>query len=241
MAETVVEALVEGGKASAGPQIGGTLGPTGVNIGEVISSINDKTKDFKGMKVPIKILVKEDKTFSIEIGTPPVSQLIKKELGLQKGSGIPNKQKVGNIAIEQVIKVANMKKDAMFVNNLKAAVKTVSGSANAMGLLIEGKTSAELNIDIEAGKFDNEISSEKTDVSPEKKQVLKEQLEGIQKEMEAELEKIKAQEEAEKAKEEEKKAEVEGEEKAAEEEGKEKTEEGKEEEKKPEEKKETKK
>ena len=112
---TTVEAMVEGGKATAGPPIGPALGPLGVNIGEVINSINQKTQAFKGMKVPVKIIVQQDKSFNIEVGTPPVSQLITKELGIEKGSGTPNSLKVGNMAVEQVIKVAAMKKES---NNL---------------------------------------------------------------------------------------------------------------------------
>lgn len=232
MPNKIVEALVEGGKASAAPPLGPALGPIGVNIGQVISTINQKTKDFQGMKVPIKVIVKEDKSFTIEIGTPPVSQLIMKELNLQKGSGMPNREKVGNLAVEQVIKIASMKRDSMFVNNLKSAVKSVAGSANSMGLLVEGKLSNEFNLDIESGMFDNEINSEKIEFTEEKRQLLQQQLETVQKQLKAELEKLKALEEAEKAKETEKKEVVAGEEKVAEEKPEEKK--GIKEEKKPE-------
>jgi len=207
---TTVEAMVEGGKATAGPPIGPALGPLGVNIGEVINSINQKTQAFKGMKVPVKIIVQQDKSFNIEVGTPPVSQLITKELGIEKGSGTPNSLKVGNMAVEQVIKVAAMKKESMFVNSLKSAVKSVAGSAHSMGVLVEGKISSEFNKDVESGIYDNEIKTEKTEFSEEKKLLLQTQLEQIQKEIQKELERIKAQEEAEKAKEEAAKAPVAG-------------------------------
>src|SRR3989344_1188428 len=83
--KTTVDALVEGGKASAAPPLGSSLGPLKVNIGQVVAQINDKTKDFKGMKVPVKVIVDtEDKTFTITIGTPPASQLIMKEIILNK-------------------------------------------------------------------------------------------------------------------------------------------------------------
>ena len=194
MAKEKVEALVEGGKASAGPPIGSSLGPLKVNIGQVVSEINKKTESFKGMKVPVKIVVDTDtKDFVITVGTPPVSQLIQKELNLQKGSGIPNKDKVGNIAIEEVIKIALMKQDSMFVNNLKSAVKTVAGSCNAMGLLIDGKTSSEINKDIDAGKYDKEINQSITTVPEEKKALLKEQLEVAKKEFQKELDRIKTE------------------------------------------------
>lgn len=193
MAKEKIDALVEGGKASAAPPLGPALGPLGVNIGEVVNTINEKTKEFKGMKVPVKVIVDSNtKEFEVEVGTPPVSQLIKKELGLKSGSGIPNKDKVGNMAIEQVIKVAKMKQDSMFINNLKSAVKTVIGSANAMGLLIEGKTAVEINKEIDKGKYDKEINEEKTEIPEEKKAVLKEQLDSIQKSLEKDREAIKA-------------------------------------------------
>ncbi len=193
MAKEKIDALIEGGKASAAPPLGPALGPMGVNISEVVSAINEKTKEFQGMKVPVKVIIDTDtKEFEIEVGTPPVSQLIKKELGLKKGSGIPNKDKVGNLAIEQVIKVAKMKKDSMFVNDLKAAVKTVVGAANSMGLLIEGKTAVEINKDINSGRYDKEINEGKTEFDEEKKKVLEEQLDKIQRSLEKEREEIKA-------------------------------------------------
>jgi len=221
MAKDKVEALVEGGKARAGPPLGPAFGPLGVNISEIINSINEKTKEFKGMKVPIEVIVDTDtKEFEIKVGTPPVSQLIKKELNLKKGSGIPNKDKVGNLAIEQVIKVAKMKQDSMFVNNLKSAVKTVVGSANAMGLLVEGKIAVEINKDIDKGVYDKEIKEGKIDLPEGKKEKLKGQLTGMQKELETEREEIIAkvakkkeeaeakEEKAEEGKEEEKKEEA---------------------------------
>ena len=95
MAKETVESLVEGGKASAAPPLGPALGPLKINIGQVVAEINKKTAAFAGMKVPIKIIVDtETKEFEVEVGSPPVSELIKKELGLEKGSGTPNKNKI---------------------------------------------------------------------------------------------------------------------------------------------------
>ena len=111
MAETI-EALVEGGKASAGPPLGPALGPLGVNIMEIINTINDKTKQFDGMKVPVKVIVDpKTKKFEITVGTPPAASLILKELGAEKGSGAPSTHKIGDITIDQAIKVAKMKLD----------------------------------------------------------------------------------------------------------------------------------
>jgi len=203
-----VEALIEGGKATAAPPLGQALGPLGVNIGQIISEINKKTEAYKGMKVPVTIEVDpETKEFSISIGTPPVSALIKKELNLDKGSGMPDKDKKGNLAIEDVIKIAKMKIDSMIVKDLKGAVKCIVGSCNSLGVLVEGKTSVEINKDINAGVYDKQISEESTEVSAEKRQLLKEQLEQVRQKFSKVLEKIKASEEEKKAKEEEKKAE----------------------------------
>ncbi len=200
MAKQKIEIMVEGGKATPAPPLGPALGQLKMNVSEVVSQINSKTQSFKGMKVPVKVIV-DDKTkeFEIEIGTPPASQLIKKELGIEKGSGEPNKNKVANAAVENLIKVAQMKKDSMFVKDLKGAVKCIAGSMNAMGILVEGKLSPEFNKDLDAGTFDKEIKEEKTTVSPEKKAMLQEQLVKVQEELRKELERLKAAEEAEKA------------------------------------------
>ena len=113
MAETI-EALVEGGKASAGPPLGPALGPMGVNIMQVINTINEKTKDFQGMKVPVKVIIDpKSKDFTIEVGTPPAASLILNELGAEKGSGAPSTHKIGNLSIDQAIKIAKMKYDSL--------------------------------------------------------------------------------------------------------------------------------
>lgn len=209
-----VEILVEGGKATAGAQMGQKFGPLGVNIQEILKKINEKTADFKGMKVPVKVYVdKKTKEFELEIGTPPISELIKKELGVQKGSGQPDKEKIANLSIEQVIKIAKMKKDSMLVNSFKAAVKSVVGSCNSLGILIEGKKATEINKDINEGKYDHEINTQKTSVSEEKKQLLQRQLIEIQELFKKELEKLKAEEEKKEEKKEEKEEKVKEEEK----------------------------
>ncbi len=102
-----VEALVEGGKASGGPPIGPALGPTGVNIFQVVQKINEVTQPFAGLKVPVKIIVdQETKEFEVEVGTPPTSALILKEIGQAKGSGEPNTKIIGNLTIEQIKSIA---------------------------------------------------------------------------------------------------------------------------------------
>jgi len=207
MAKETVEVLIEGGKATAAPPLGSSLGPLKVNIGQVVSEINNKTSAFKGMKVPVKIVVDtETKEFEISVGTPPVSGLIKKELGLKKASGYPNKDKVANMGMEEVIKVAKMKESSFFCNELKGAVKTVIGSANAMGILVEGKIAVDINPEIDEGKYDEIIKSENTEVSEEKRKVLQEQLETFSKKFAGELAKIAAAKKAAEEKEAKKKA-----------------------------------
>ncbi len=193
-----IDLMVDGGKASAGPQVGQVLGPLKINIANVLAKVNEKTKAFAGMKVPVTLDVDEKtKDFTIEVGTPPTSELIKKEINLQKGSGLPDKEKKANLAVEQVIKIAQMKKDSMYSPNLKSAVKSVAGTCNSMGLLVEGKTGSEFCQEVDEGKYNSEIEAGKTNVPPEKTSKLKKQLEEVKASLAKELEKIKKAEAAE--------------------------------------------
>jgi len=128
----------------------------GVNISVVVSSINEKTKDFAGMKVPVKVIVEPaTKEFEIEVGTPPMSALIKKELGLEKGSGEPKTKKVGNLSMEAAVKIAKMKMDSTLAASLKAAVREVVGVCDSMGVSVKGKPAREVQKEIAAGVYDN--------------------------------------------------------------------------------------
>ncbi len=190
-----IELLVEGGKAVAGPEMGQKLGPLKINIPDVLSKINEKTSMFKGMKVPVKLFIDiKTKDIEIQIGTPPVSELIRKELTLEKGSGVPNKERIGNISIEQVIKIAKMKQESMFVNDLKAAVKNVIGSCNSMGVLIESIPAKDFVKKIDS--YNDLIKQQKTEVSKEKLDKLKADIEEIQRVYKKEQEKLKALQEA---------------------------------------------
>ncbi|MBN2880527.1 50S ribosomal protein L11 [Candidatus Woesearchaeota archaeon] len=184
MAKETVEVLIEGGKATAAPPLGPALGPLGVNIGLVVSEINKKTADFKGMKVPVKVTVDKDtKTFDIKIGTPPAAELIKKEAGIPKGSGMPNREKVADLAIEQVIKVAKMKSDVLLGKDMKQKVKEIVGTCQSMGILVESLTAQEAIKAINEGKFDSEILSGKTEISAEEMKKLQEEKQHLQEEM----------------------------------------------------------
>ena len=159
MADTI-EALVEGGKASAGPPLGPALGPLGVNIMQIINTINDKTKQFDGMKVPVKVIIDpKTKKFEVEVGTPPASSLIFKELGLEKGSGSAGTHKVGNLTVDQAIKVAKMKYDNLLGKELKQKTKEVIGTCVSIGITVEGKKPQEIQKAIDEGNYDSKFQS----------------------------------------------------------------------------------
>ena len=152
-----VEALVDGGRASAGPPLGPALGPKGVNIGQIIAAINDKTKAFAGMKVPVKILIADDKSFEIKVGTPPISALIKGELGIASGSSNARTTKVGNLSLEQAKKLADMKKDDLLGADMKARVLEVAGNCVSVGVTIDGKNPKDFQKDVRAGLYDGQF------------------------------------------------------------------------------------
>ncbi len=154
MPEQVVEVLVTGGKATPGPPLGPAIGPLGLNVKQVVDEINRKTKEFEGLAVPVKIIVKEDRSFEIEVGVPPVSALVKRELGIEKGAHKPKQEVVGNLTMDQVIKIAKMKKQQMLSYTLKSAVKEVLGTCVSMGVTIEGKHPKEVIREIEEGKIE---------------------------------------------------------------------------------------
>lgn len=161
MAKETIETLIEGGKATAAPPLGPALGPLKVNIGQVVADINKKTADFKGMKVPVKVIVDtKTKDFEIEVGTPPASQLVKTELGIDKGSGTPDKDYVGEMSIEQIKKVARMKFDSLLANNLNAAVREIAGTCYSLGIKVDGKKPRDFIADVREGKYDKEFNEE---------------------------------------------------------------------------------
>lgn len=193
MAKETIEVLVEGGKATAAPPLGPALGPLGVNIGEVVVEINKKTADFKNMQVPVIVTIDSDtKEFSITVGTPPASQLILKEAGVQKGAGNPIAEKVADLKIEQIIKIAKMKEDALLGKSMKEKVKEVIGTCQSMGILVEGKPAHESIADVNSGKFDKEITQEKTEISAEEMKELEEEKRKLAEELEARKEEFTA-------------------------------------------------
>ncbi len=190
MADQIVKVMVEGGKATAAPPLGPALGPLGVNIGQVIGEINKKTSSFAGMQVPVKVVVNtSSKEFNIEVGTPPTSALLKKESGIEKGSGNPKTDKVADVLIEQIIKVAKMKEGNLTGKTLRDRVKEVIGTCDSMGILVEGKEPVDAIQEVNNGIYDSEIKAEKTELTEEEMQKLEEE----RKRLAAELEKRKAE------------------------------------------------
>ncbi len=212
MGQKTVEALVDGGKATPAPPLGPSLSVFKVNIGKIIQEINDKTKEYEGMKVPVKVIVDEQtKEYKIEVGTPPVSSLIRKELGLKiigeekkaeeaapaalaeepkeeekklekneptKEEAIPKEGEtpvvaeapvekkirviVGDLTIDQCIKIMRMKRDKLLAKNTKKALKEIVGSVVSMPLTVEGKNPKEVIKDIDEGKYDDKLKQEST-------------------------------------------------------------------------------
>lgn len=183
MGKENIELLVEGGKASPGPTSAPRLSMLKVNVGEIFKQINEKTSEYKGIQVPVKIEIDTvTKEYKVFVGTPSVSSLIKKELGIEK-AGVakkeetaapteageeksaeekpaPKEEKVvlGDLKFEQVVKIAKLKMNNFLAKDLKSAIKLVAGTANSMtGIMLEGKRPKEIIKEIEEGKWDDKI------------------------------------------------------------------------------------
>jgi large subunit ribosomal protein L11 len=158
MAE-VVEVLVSGGKATAGPPLGPALGPLGINVKAVIDEINKKTATYNGMQVPVRVDVDDKKQFTVTVGVPPTTALIKKEAGIEKGSKEPNAIVAGNLPIEAAVRIARMKLDGMLSYELKTAVKEVVGTCVSMGITVDGKKPKDVLAEIKEGKYDSVLAN----------------------------------------------------------------------------------
>ena len=129
---------IEAGKATPAPPIGPSLAPHGINLSEFCKQFNDMTKDQMGFVIPVEITVYEDRTYELKLKKPPVANLIKKAIGVEKGSGEPNKKKVGIITKAQIKEIAEMKMPDLNTDNLESAMKMVEGTAKNMGVEIKG-------------------------------------------------------------------------------------------------------
>ena len=157
----VVELIVNGGQANAGPPLGPALGPLGVNIVAIVNKINEVTKEYAGMKVPVKISVDtEEKTFEVTVGTPTASALIVAELKVEKGSGTPNSVKVGNLSMEQMVRIAKIKGPQLLAPTVKKATKELLGTCVSLGVTVEGKDPREVQKEVDAGNYEQLFGTE---------------------------------------------------------------------------------
>jgi large subunit ribosomal protein L11 len=137
--KAIIKLQVPAGKATPAPPVGPALGPHGVSAPQFVKMFNDKTKNLEeGLTIPVVLTVYQDKTFSFITKTPPASVLIRKAIGIEKGSSEPNKQKVGNINRAQLEAIAKQKMPDLNANDLEGAVKIIAGTARSMGVIVEG-------------------------------------------------------------------------------------------------------
>jgi len=135
--KTIIKVFPMGGAATPAPPIGPALGQHGVNIMEFVNQYNKATQDKKGQKTPAEITIYEDRTFTFVIKLPPVSEMIKQELKLKAGSGVPNKTKVGKLTKAQLEKIAKEKLPDLNTTSVESAMKSVAGTARSMGVEVE--------------------------------------------------------------------------------------------------------
>jgi len=133
-----IKLQAKGGQATPAPPIGPALGQHGVNIGQFVQQFNERTRELNGTIVPIEITVFADKSFEFIVKSPPAAVLLKQEAGLAKGSGVPNKEKVGKVTMDQVRKIAETKKADLNAFDIDQACKIIAGTARSMGIEIEG-------------------------------------------------------------------------------------------------------
>lgn len=135
--KTILKLQIEGGKANPAPPVGPALGQHGLNIQQFTSQFNEATKDRMGEVVPVEITVYEDRSFDFKLKTAPASYLIKKAAGIAKGSGIPNKTKVGTVTKAQLKEIANKKMVDLNANDIEAAIRIIEGTARNMGVEVK--------------------------------------------------------------------------------------------------------
>ena len=136
--KAVVKVQINAGKATAAPPVGTALGPHGINMGQFIKEYNEKTASLAGTVVPAVVTIFEDRSFTFVTKSPPAADLIRKEAGVEKGSGKPNKEKIGKITKAQVKKIAETKMTDLNATSLEAAMRMVEGTARSMGVDVAG-------------------------------------------------------------------------------------------------------
>ena len=134
---TLIKLQVPAGAANPAPPVGPALGQHGVNIMEFCKSFNAQTESMRGNVIPVEITIYEDRSFTFITKTPPAAELIKKAAGLQKGSGVPHKEKVGKLTKAQVREIATTKLPDLNANDIEQAAKIIEGTARSMGVTVE--------------------------------------------------------------------------------------------------------
>lgn len=135
--KTIAKLQVVGGQATPAPPVGTALGPHGINLQQFVLQFNDATKDKQGQVIPVEITIYEDRSFEFKLKTPPAAYLLRVAAGLEKGSGVPNKNKVGKITKNQVKQIAEQKMLDLNANNIEGAIKIIEGTARSMGIEIK--------------------------------------------------------------------------------------------------------
>lgn len=132
-----IKLQIPAGAANPAPPVGSILGPHGINLGEFCARFNDATKEQAGSIIPAEITIYEDRTYEFKLKTPPASDLLRKAAGVTKGSGQPNKTKVGKVTKVQIKEIAEKKMPDLNVNSMEAAIRTIEGTAKNMGIEVE--------------------------------------------------------------------------------------------------------
>ena len=151
--------IVNGGEATGGPPIGPALGPLGVNIMSVVATINQETAEYKGIPIPVDVTIDTDtKGHTVKVGMLSTFALITQALGIGKGSSTPNTEFVGDLTFDQVLTIANRKREGIMASSLKSAVKEIVGSCQSMGVTVDGHPAKEVQTLISSGEYDSSLS-----------------------------------------------------------------------------------
>jgi large subunit ribosomal protein L11 len=158
MVKKTLKFIIEGGKATPGPPIGPALSPYKINVVEVVNAINNATKDYEGLPIPVEVTIDTDnRKFEVKVGIPTTTALLMKFAGAKEPTGDPAHKKIGDVKFEDIIKIAILKKEQLSAKTLKSAVKTILGTARAVGVTIEGKDPREVVRLIDQGFYDELI------------------------------------------------------------------------------------
>ena len=158
MVKKTLKFIIEGGKATPGPPIGPSLSPYKVNVVEVVNVINNATKDYEGLPVPVEVTVDTDtRKFEVKVGIPTTTALLMKFAGAKEPTGDPAHKKIGDVKFEDIIKIAIIKKEQLSAKTLKSAVKTILGTARAIGVSIESKDPRDVVRLVDQGFYDELI------------------------------------------------------------------------------------